>query len=243
MGLPVAELLKIPVGVTAFIGAGGKSELIGAVAKTLPGSVLVCSSYFYYPIRGAAFLSLSDISPEIEEEKLKILLSENHVVCTGQMMTGTGKLGPSTLSVDILRSLAQFILVEADVSHGYPVKAHTDNEPSLPDRPNCVVRVVGVEGFNKPIREAVDHPEIFQLLTGCAEDALARPDLVAKAINNERLPIERPGKREHFYFEKRAFINHVDSKERLEQAKLFAETLKEDYIVAGNVSLNAYKRF
>ena len=243
MGRPIAELLDIPIGVTAFIGAGGKSELIGAVAKTLPGNVLICSSYFYYPVRGTAFLSLSDIDPEIETEKLKILLSENHVVCTGQMMTGTGKLGPSTLTIDELRQLAQYVLVEADASHGYPIKAHTDDEPRLPERPDLVVRVVSAAGFGQPIQEAVDHPDIFQLLTGCAPDAIARPDLVAKSINNERLPLERPGKKQNLYFGKRIFINHVDTKERLQQASIFAEVSKQERIVAGSLAHNAYKVF
>lgn len=240
MALPLYELLNIPRGVIAVIGAGGKSSLIYALSRQLPGKVIICSTYTYKPMPNTAFISISDLTPEKEKEYIGKLLIENPAVCTGQM-TGFGTLSPSTLSYRELHALADYVLVEADRSCGFPIKMHDDDEPLLPEDPDCIIQVVGADGFMKPLDEATDNPRIFRLLTGCGEDSPSRPELVAKAFKNERLPLERPRSKSEHPFEKRIFLNKVEKKETLALAKRFSESCSISGVVAGSLKYNAYK--
>ena len=229
MTLPLHELLQIKKGVTAVIGSGGKTTLLSVLAKTLPGKVILCTTSFFYPFRDTAFLSISDITPEKEEEMLRKLLSENRVVCDGEM-AGNGKLGRPLLPFRQLARMADYVLVESDISRGYPLKAHADREPDLPEDPDDILCVFGASGFMQPVSRVVHHPEVFRLLTGCSEDAVARPDLVAKAFVNERLT-------------KKAFINQVDGREELVLAERFVNATDTPGIVVGSLHKNAFKRY
>lgn len=229
MALPLSQLLNIRKGLTAVIGAGGKSAMIGTVARQLPGKVLICSSYYYYPYRDTAFLSLSYISPEKEEEMLRLLLEENHVVCAGEMI-GNGKLGRPVSSFERLRHLADYVLVEADDARSFPLKAHAPGEPRLPEEPDDVICVIGASGFLRPVGEAVHHPDVFCLLTGCAEDAPAKPELVARAHINEHLASQ-------------ILINQVESRQTLAYAEQFVNATDYKNIVVGSVRMDAYKRY
>ena len=229
MSLPLHELLQIEKGVTAVIGSGGKTTLLPVLARTLPGKVILCTTSFFYPFKDTAFLSISDITEEKEELMLRGLLAENRVVCNGEM-AGNGKLGRPVLPFQKLAQMADYVLVEADVSRGYPLKAHAEKEPDFPDHYDDAVCVFGAGGFMQPIAEAVQHADVFRLVTGCAEDALARPELVAKAFVNERLA-------------KKAFLNQVESRELLEMAERFAAATAMPDIVAGSLNLNVFKRF
>ena len=229
MALPLHEYLKIKKGVTAVIGSGGKTTLLAALAKSLPGKVILCTTSFFYPFKDTAFLSISDITEEKEELMLRGLLAENRVVCTGEM-AGNGKLGRPLLPFDRLRHMADYVLVESDVSKGYPLKAHTDKEPDMPEDADDVVCVVGASGFMQPVEQVVHHADIFRLLTGCAEDAVARPELVAKALVNEKLA-------------KTVFINQVESRELFALAERFVNATDIPGIVVGSLKLNVFKRY
>lgn len=227
--LPLYELLHIKKGVTAVIGSGGKTTLLQVLAKQLPGKVMLCTTSFFYPFRDTAFLSISDITEEKEELMLRGLYAENRVVCNGEM-AGNGKLGRPLLPFEKLKTLADYVLVEADVSRGYPLKAHADREPDFPEYKDDVICVTGASGFMKPVRDVVHHPDVFRLLTGCAEDADARPELVAKAAVNEKLA-------------KTFFINQVESREDLALAERFVNATDLPGIVVGSLHQNVYKRY
>ncbi|MBR0090275.1 MAG: putative selenium-dependent hydroxylase accessory protein YqeC [Lachnospiraceae bacterium] len=226
MAPPLHELLDIQKGVTAILGSGGKTALMARLAGELPGKILICSTYYYYPLPGTGFLSLSECTEEEEKEHLKQLLAENRAVCAGQM-AGGGMLGKPFTGFDRLKTLADYVLVEADDARGYPLKAHEYNEPQMPDTVDDVICVFGADGFMKPVKEVVHHPGVFKLLTGCADDALARPELVAKAWQNERLS-------------KKVLINQVESREALALSERFLN-VTDVAVVVGSLKNNAYK--
>ncbi|MBR0163857.1 MAG: putative selenium-dependent hydroxylase accessory protein YqeC [Lachnospiraceae bacterium] len=229
MALALPELLQIEKGLTAFIGSGGKSALMLRLAHALPGTVLICSTYYYYPYENTAFLSRSHVDERTEEDMLSFLLKENRVVCAGEMV-GNGKLGRPVSSFSRLKALADYILVEADDAKGLPLKAHEKREPALPEDADRVISVIGALGFMRPVSESVHHPEIFRLLTGCAEDALARPELVARAHLNEKLT-------------QNVFVNQVESRAHLVYAEGFVNATDYKNVIVGSVKNNAYKRY
>ncbi|MBR5970529.1 MAG: putative selenium-dependent hydroxylase accessory protein YqeC [Lachnospiraceae bacterium] len=228
MALPVSEFLSIGKGVTVLLGSGGKTALMQTLARELPGRVLLCTTYYFFPLPGTAFLSISDCTEEEEKDKLKMLLSENRVVCAGQI-AGGGKLSRPFTSFDRLRELADYVLVEADDARGLPLKAHEHNEPVLPETADDTVLVIGASGFMKPVKEVVHHPGVFKLLTGCADDALAKPELVAKAYQNEHLA-------------KKVLINQVESREALALSERFLNAT-DVAVTVGSLQKNAFKQY
>ena len=229
MALPLYELLHIRKGITAVIGSGGKTALLAALAGQLPGKVMLCTTSFFYPFKDTAFLSISDITEEKEELMLRGLYAENRVVCNGEM-TGNGKLGRPLLPFSKLRTMADYVLVEADDARGFPLKAHTEKEPDMPEETDHVVCVIGASGFQKPLKQAVHHPEVFRLLTGCAEDAVVKPELAAKAFVNENLA-------------QTLLINQVESRQALAYAEQFVNATDVPGIVVGSIFNNAFKRY
>ncbi|MBQ6735444.1 MAG: putative selenium-dependent hydroxylase accessory protein YqeC [Lachnospiraceae bacterium] len=228
MALPISQFLEIGKGVTAILGSGGKTTLMQSLARELPGRVLLCTTYFFFPLPGTAFLSISDCTEEQEKEKLRELLSENRVVCAGQI-AGGGKLARPFTSFDRLKELADYVLVEADDARRLPLKAHEYNEPALPEAVDDKVLVIGASGFMKPVKQVVHHPGVFKLLTGCADDALAKPELVAKAFLNEKLT-------------KKVLINQVESREALALAERFLN-VTDIAVTVGSLQKNAFKQY
>lgn len=165
------EALRIPHGLTAIVGSGGKTSLLLRLARELSqkGSVIVTTSTHIFPPEGIAF-------------------SETSAAFDGILCVGTpcenGKLGAPRQSFEELEGLADFVLVEADGSKRLPLKAHLPHEPVIPDNAKRTICVVGASGLNRPIEEAVHRAERFFELTA---SPIATPSAVALALKKEAL--------------------------------------------------------
>ena len=87
-----------------------------------------------------------------------------------------------------LGELAQrfdYVLAEADGSKRLPLKAHAAWEPVIPSGTANIDWIVGASGFDKPINEAVHHPELFCVRCGCELTDTATPERVAQVLNAE----------------------------------------------------------
>lgn len=163
------QVLKIPRGITAIIGSGGKTSLMYKLAEELQGSVILCTSTLIYPPDHIPVLSHAD--------------KVDGVICVGSPGP-KGKLASPEQSFRELANLADYVLVEADGSKHLPLKAHADYEPVIPKDSHRVITVVGASGIGKPIEEAVHRPEIFRALTG---SEIASPEAVAQVLLAEAL--------------------------------------------------------
>ena len=160
-------------GITALIGGGGKTSTLYALADFLrsQGSVLVCTSTHIlcpaqYPYR----------------ERIDAPLKPGEVVSTG---TFDGqKLAAPQQSFEQLAALADYVLVEADGSGQLPLKAHAPHEPVIPDRAQTVLAVVGIDGLNRPIREAAHRPERFAAICGCTAEDPATSERIAAVLQS-----------------------------------------------------------
>ena len=178
--MQIAPLLNIGRGVTALIGGGGKTTLLYTLTEELrkKGTVLLCTST--HIMRPTQY----EVLERASEAEVSAALSAHGAVCVGEP-SAEGKLGPPSLSFDALARLADYVLVEADGSRRLPLKAHAPHEPVIPKEACCVLCVVGARGFDRPIREAVHHPEQFCTLTGARLDEPASPALAARALAAE----------------------------------------------------------
>lgn len=187
MGL--AKVLRVGRGVTAVVGSGGKTTLLAALARELPGTVVLTTTTHVLPFAGVETL----LDPTADE--VAAALGRTRVVCAGSPAEGApdgeagapGKLAAPALGAAALAGLADFVLVEADGSRRLPLKAHARWEPVVPEGSAQTILVAGAGGFDRPVREVAHRPERFCELAGCDPGDAATPELVARVICAEGL--------------------------------------------------------
>ena len=176
-----AEALSVRSGVTSVIGSGGKTSLIAALARELPGTVVLTTTTHILPFADVPLVTSADA------DDVRTALAESRVVCVGSQAEKNGKLVTPELGIDALASLADYVLVEADGARRLPLKAHAPWEPVIPACSGRTILVLGASGLGRPVREKVHRPELFCELAGCAPGDPAMPELVARAANAEAL--------------------------------------------------------
>lgn len=176
-----AEALGVRPGVTSVIGSGGKTSLLAALARELPGTVVLTTTTHILPFPNVPLVTSADA------DNVRTALAGSRVVCVGSQAEKNGKLVTPELGIDALASLADHVLVEADGARRLPLKAHAPWEPVIPACSDRTILVLGASGLGHPVRERVHRPEIFCELAGCAPDDPATPELVARVANAEAL--------------------------------------------------------
>ena len=212
------ELLAIQPGVTAVIGSGGKTSLLAALARELPGTVILCTTTHILPFPGIPFLEVPLVSD----------LQRHPVLCVGTPQDD-GKLTAPACSIASLRALADYVLVEADGSRQLPLKAHAPHEPVIPSEATQTICVVGASGFGRPIGEAVHRPERFCQLTGAELHEPATPARIARAITSEALC-------------DRVFVNQLDTPADWPLAAELAQDLSIP-VAGGSLRTGVYRAF
>ena len=166
------EALEIVPGLTAVVGSGGKTSLIAALARELPGTVIVATSTHIFPAAGL---------PLVTERVAKLPAPK---ICMGTP-TGEGKLTAPMQPWAELIALADYVLVEADGSKRLPLKAHLPHEPVIPAEANQVIAVLGLSGLGQPVQEAAHRPEVYARLAGCTVEDVVTPARAAAVLQAE----------------------------------------------------------
>lgn len=175
----LSGILDIRRGVTSVIGSGGKTSLLRALSRGLPGTVLLCTSTHIFPFPGVPLLE----NPE--REALRKAFARSRVICAGTMEETTGKLTALPYG---LAGLCDYVLVEADGAAGRPLKGHAPWEPVIPPETGRVIQVVGMSGLGRPMEETVHRPEYFCRLCGMeAPEGTVGPEQVAEVLRRENL--------------------------------------------------------
>ena len=248
------ELLKIEKGITAIIGAGGKTTLMLALAKELAelGKVIVSTSTKIFEPEVCNTLlnpSAKEIIEALSREKIicvgsrveiensaklstVLVATENFtkpskVSAAAESSAEGKKISAPSLSFVELSKLADYVLVEADGSRQLPTKAHANYEPVIPEGTTQKIYVIGIDGVGKKISRACHRPELFCKLTGCELEDLLTSDLIAEAIKKDNLA-------------DRFFIKKINSFEEWQLAEDLAIKLGKPTI-AGNLWKEEYK--
>jgi probable selenium-dependent hydroxylase accessory protein YqeC len=159
--------------VAAFVGAGGKSSAILAIADEL---LEAKKTVLAAPTTKMLVSEAEKIGPLITSEdadelraKAKEALSggASGVVVGGGLLSKNRVGGVEPTVVSSLAPLADVVLVEADGSRRRPIKGTAEYEPALPDAATLVVAVGNISAFGMPVdEEHVHRPELFSRLTG-----------------------------------------------------------------------------
>lgn len=208
--MTLAEALDVRLGITAFVGGGGKTTAILRLAKELSahGRVLIATTTRIYP---PPFPLLID--PDLPQ--LECAYQKDPIVAAG--CAQGEKLGPPS-NLDELCAACDYALVEADGSRGLPLKAPAPHEPVIPSDAGLVVAVLGADGIGKPV-SSVHRPELYASLIGKPLDAIVTPEDAARALCHPN------GQRKGVNCRWRALINKADEGSSLEAARACARRI------------------
>lgn len=179
-GQTLHAALGILPGVTAFVGGGGKTTAMLAIALGLSarGSVLVTTSTHIYPPDGMPVL----LAPS--EAEVQAALQLANCICIGTPEEN-GKLSSPLLPYSVLCSLFDYVLVEADGAKGMPLKAPAAHEPVLPADTELVIAVAGLDGIGRPILHSAFRPALYAAILGVDESHVITPEDVAMVLCDE----------------------------------------------------------
>lgn len=169
----------------SVIGGGGKTTLLRSLADELVAggkTVVLATTTHFLPFSGI------DTVVSTDEFEVARQLKAQRVICVGtpaHEARNAGKLAPSRIAPHDLASLADFVLVEADGSRHMPVKAHSNREPVIPDGSNLTITVIGASAFGKPVAQTVHRAEIFCENSGCEQNDVVTPELLARHLAAE----------------------------------------------------------
>jgi probable selenium-dependent hydroxylase accessory protein YqeC len=159
--------------VAAFVGAGGKSSAILAIADELSEAGMTVLAV---PTTKLFVSEAEKIGPLVTSEDADELRAKAEEALSGGasgVVVGSGLLSKNRIggvdpgAVSSLTSLADVVLVEADGSRRRPIKGTAEHEPVVPDSATLVVAVANISAFGTPVdEEHVHRPELFSKLTG-----------------------------------------------------------------------------
>ena len=159
--------------VAAFVGAGGKSSAILAIAGELAEAGITSltaptTKMLVSEAERIGSLVTSEDAGELRKKAEQALSNGASGVVVGSGLLSKNRAGGvDPTAISSLAPLADVVLVEADGSRRRPIKGTADHEPALPDAATIVVAVGNIRAFGVPVAEEnVHRPELFSKLTG-----------------------------------------------------------------------------
>ena len=212
--MSMQEIFQINKGITAIIGGGGKTSFMYRLAEELSekGRVIVCTS---------AKIIIPDHIPVVfSEDEIIEAFEKSNFVCIGSLFSEEKLSAPKT-PFSRLMELCDYVLVEADGSKGLPFKVHGKGEPPIPEEADTVILIMGINAIGRPVEKVCHRAEIAEIILGKAASEVFTEEDAAKIINTENL---------HDI----VFINQVESRKELEEAKALARLIKSP-VIAGSL--------
>lgn len=167
----------------AFVGGGGKTSLMFALAAALPGRVVITTTTRIFAAqmnRAAAVVYESDLSPLGEALAAHgSCLVVGHV--EGEKAVGVDPALPFRL---LERADVDYVLVEADGSRMRPVKAPAEHEPVIPTGTTLLVPMAGMDALEGRIDKVAHRPDRIREITN---DDLETRDEERPSVVDSRL--------------------------------------------------------
>jgi molybdenum cofactor cytidylyltransferase len=184
----IAQALRCHQGMTiAAVGAGGKTSLLFALARHLPGKKIVTTTT-HFALNQLNFGDYHFTDADDSLEKRIIAAPENAVIVISGTKYQTDRVnGPAS---DILENIKQIsavhgytILIEADGSRRLPLKAYAEHEPVIPDWVELVVTVIGSSAIGKRLNDdTVFRADRFAEMGQAALDDFIDVEMICKML-------------------------------------------------------------
>lgn len=180
--------------IRAFVGAGGKTTRIHALAAEFraQGKRVFVTTSTHMLIEPDTVLS----------DDANLILAELNR--SGYVMAGIpdgGKiraLSPETYCR--VCAQADEVLVEADGSNRKPIKFPNPTEPVIDDNVEEIVVVCGLQALGKPLGEVSHRPELVKACLGASEETVITPGHIVKLVREGYLhPMENQQRKVSVY--------------------------------------------
>lgn len=181
MSRTLTQLLDVRPGVTALVGAGGKTTAMLTLAEELSKAgrrVIVTTTTHIFPPDTGQYGPV--FSPE-DTAGIAAALERTGLAVAAGPLDERGKLtGVSDAQVEGLLKLAEYVLVEADGSRRLPCKTPGDREPALPVKTELVVGVLGLKSLNYPLEAVCFRAGLAARRLGVEPENPVTPELLAR---------------------------------------------------------------
>ncbi|MEG0863645.1 MAG: selenium cofactor biosynthesis protein YqeC [Clostridia bacterium] len=222
----LSERLRIPRGVTAVVGSGGKTTLMERLACELSENARVLrmtTTQMRVPNGTVIFAEKVDACLLL---KVKQAFEQQLLVTVGREAEN-GKITKPLGSLDALFALADYVLIEADGSRGLPLKAPAEHEPVLCGKEKLVLAVMGATGIGRPICEAAHRSRLYAALLHKQENEVVTAEDAARVL------MDANGQRKGVISRFAIVLNQCDTKQELQNAQsCAAQTGEECALVA-----------
>ena len=181
MSRTLTQLLDVRPGVTALVGAGGKTTAMLTLAEELSKAgrrVIVTTTTHIFPPDTGQYGPV--FSPE-DTAGIAAALERTGLAVAAGPLDERGKLtGVSDAQVEGLLVLAEYVLVMADGSRRLPCKTPGDREPALPVKTELVVGVLGLKSLNYPLEAVCFRAGLAARRLGVEPENPVTPELLAR---------------------------------------------------------------
>ena len=234
----------------AFVGGGGKTSLMFALAEELCKKdrrviTSTTTKIWQHEARRSSHIAFTQAGSSWRD-KLKEGLNIREHVFLAHSLLDTGKLkGISTSLADelFLEEKIDYLLLEADGSAGLPVKVPAAHEPVIPPTATKVVALLGLEAMGKRSGpEIVFRLNLFRKLTGINPEQRLTPPILTKIF----LSPEGLFKGTPVSAKKIVFLNKLDmlseKKEAIKLANMIIEKGRKQIhrVVIGSIMEGSY---
>lgn len=173
------EALGIKPGITAFVGAGGKTTAIEEIAQELyqqKKRVVITTTTHIFPPKGAwcSAVLISPTKQQIQDAALMGICAVAGGINESGKLTNIGEFGLSMLEKSF-----DYILVEADGSRHMPCKVPASHEPVIPKDATTVVGVMGMSALGKLLQQVCFRAPLAAQLLGISVCDTVTPPLLA----------------------------------------------------------------
>lgn len=204
-----------PREVISVVGGGGKTHTVFEIANELLNlnkKVILCTTTaMMYP--NLPVYEGNDV------EEIKNLLNGSLVIVGTRM--GQKKMGPPDPAVfDLLDSVCDYLVIEADGSRQLPLKFPQSHEPVLHERSSLVIGVAGIDSFGRKLIDVCHRPPTAMKVLHKSEEDIINGEDIAYTLESEN------GQMKNVQCRFIPILNKVDSVERLNNATHVAMNLK-----------------
>jgi molybdenum cofactor cytidylyltransferase len=144
----------------SLVGGGGKTSLMFALARALPGRVVTTTTTRMFAAQTALAPAvcrahdLEVLGPALARYGSCLVVGDE---VENEKVSG---VDPALPGEWLARPDVDFVLVEADGARRRPIKAPAAHEPVLPPRTTLLVPVVGIDALDGRIRDVAHRPQM-----------------------------------------------------------------------------------
>lgn len=164
--------------VVSFVGGGGKTTSVFALAAHRPGRCIVTTTTKMGVDRTGGLPVL--LAPS--DDEIVAALDRNDAVLAWSGADDRRGLGVEPARCDHWATLAETVAVEADGSRRRPFKAPRAYEPVVPASTTVLVACVGMAAVNAPIEVGCYRTDAVAALVGASAKELLTPERLVRVL-------------------------------------------------------------